>query len=133
MLLRQITSERLLATPVAMAFDARNSSLFNILCANYFLAIFYTDFFRPRGANSRILKDLEAESGLFLLQIGPPTTVQLPTAGNCGIRDRGENRAHPKNQISTPSSPSFPSPKQNYFKPKSTAQLCRGPSLRNIV
>src|SRR5882672_2852611 len=97
MLPRQITSsERLLATPVIRAFDARNSSFFNILCANYFLAIFYADFFRHRGDNSCILKDLEVESGLFFTP--DRSTKKRPTShhGKLGNPGPGKSSASEK-------------------------------------
>src|SRR5882762_3658886 len=66
MLLRQIISEKLLATPPGTAFGVSNAPFFNILCANRSPAIFCADFFRHCGANSSIVKDLEVQSGLFL-------------------------------------------------------------------
>jgi hypothetical protein len=65
MLLRQILLEKLLATPAGTKFDIRNTLFFNILCANPLLARFYADFFRRHGANSSIIKDLEARSANF--------------------------------------------------------------------
>ena len=65
MLLRQINSEKLLATPAGAEFDIRNTLFFNILRANPLLARFYADIFRRHGANPRIIKDLETRSGIF--------------------------------------------------------------------
>jgi hypothetical protein len=65
MLLREIISEKPLATPAGTEFDVRNTLFFNILCANPLLARFYADFFRRHGANSSIIKDLETRSANF--------------------------------------------------------------------
>ena len=92
MLLHQIISEKLLATPVGTAFGVSNTPFFNILCVNSSPAIFYADFFRHRGANSSIVKDLEVQSGLFFIQIDPPKTVQLPPSGNRGGQTRRKLR-----------------------------------------
>jgi hypothetical protein len=65
MLLRQIISEQLLATPAGTKFDVRNTLFFNILRANPLLARFYADLFRRHGANPSLIKDLETRSAIF--------------------------------------------------------------------
>jgi hypothetical protein len=65
MLLREIISEKLLATPAGTKFDVRNTLFFNILRANPLLARFYADFFRRHGANPSLIKDLETRSADF--------------------------------------------------------------------
>jgi hypothetical protein len=65
MLLRQIISEKLFATPVGTKFDIRNTLFFKILRANPLLARFYADLFRRHGANPSIIKDLETRSPNF--------------------------------------------------------------------
>ena len=65
MLLRQIISEQLLATPADTKFDVRNTLFFKILHANPLLARFYADLFRRHGANPSIIKDLETRSANF--------------------------------------------------------------------
>jgi hypothetical protein len=65
MLLRQIISEQLLATPAGTKFDVRNTLFFNILRANPLLARFYADLFRRHGANPSLIKDLETRSANF--------------------------------------------------------------------
>jgi hypothetical protein len=65
MLLREIISEQLFATPAGTEFDVRNTLFFNILCANPLLARFYADLFRRHGANPSIINDLETRSGTF--------------------------------------------------------------------
>src|SRR5229473_2227467 len=71
MLLRNQIFEQLLSTPPGTEFDIRNTPFFNILCANPSLAIFYADFFRLHGANSSLVKDLEAQSEYFSIRINP--------------------------------------------------------------
>jgi hypothetical protein len=65
MLLREIISEKLFATPAGTRFDIRNTLFFNILRANPLLARFYADFFRRHGANPSLIKDLETRSANF--------------------------------------------------------------------
>jgi hypothetical protein len=65
MLLRQIISEKLLATPAGAKFDVRNTLFFKILAANPLLARFYADLFRRHGANPSLIKDLETRSANF--------------------------------------------------------------------
>jgi hypothetical protein len=65
MLLRQIISDKLLATPAGTKFDIRNTLFFNILRANPLLARFYADLFRRHRANPSIIKDLEIRSPDF--------------------------------------------------------------------
>ena len=62
MLLREIISQKLFATPDRTKFDIRNTLFFNILCANPLLARFYADFFRRHGANPSLINDLETRS-----------------------------------------------------------------------
>jgi hypothetical protein len=75
MLLRQILSEKLPATPSSTNFDLRNSLFCNILRANPFLAIFYADFFGRYDANPSILKDLATPSKKNFIQIDPPKAI----------------------------------------------------------
>jgi len=65
MLLPQIISEKLLATPANTEFDIHNTLFFNILRANPLLARFYADLFRRHGANPSTIKDLETRSPIF--------------------------------------------------------------------
>ena len=65
MLLRQIISQKLFATPAGTKFDIRNTLFFKILCANPLLARFYADLFRRHGANPSLIKDLETRSPNF--------------------------------------------------------------------
>ncbi len=65
MLLRDIISQKLFATPTGTEFDVRNTLFFNILRANPLLARFYADLFRRHGANPSIIKDLETRSAKF--------------------------------------------------------------------
>jgi hypothetical protein len=62
MLLHQIISEKLVATPAYTEFDIRNTLFFKILRANPLLARFYTDLFRRHGANPSLIKELDASS-----------------------------------------------------------------------
>src|ERR1700693_4868099 len=62
MLLREIISQKLFATPAGTAFDIRNTLFFKILRANPLLARFYADLFRRHGANPSIISDLETRS-----------------------------------------------------------------------
>ena len=59
MLLPEIISEKLFATPAGTEFDIRNTLFFKILRANPLLAGFYADLFRRHGANPSLIKDLE--------------------------------------------------------------------------
>src|SRR5271167_859243 len=65
MLLSQIISQKLFATPAGTEFDIRNTLFFNILRANPLLARFYADLFRRHGANPSLIKDLETRSPNF--------------------------------------------------------------------
>jgi hypothetical protein len=65
MLLSQIISDKLLASPVGAKFNVRNTLFFKILRANPLLAGFYADLFRRHGANLSIIRDLETRSGNF--------------------------------------------------------------------
>src|SRR5271156_1757722 len=65
MLLREIISEKLFATPANTEFDIRNTLFFNILRANPLLARFYADLFRRHGANPSLIRDLETRSANF--------------------------------------------------------------------
>ena len=62
MLLRQIISQKLFATPANTEFDIRNTLFFKILRANPLLARFYADLFRRHGANPSLIRDLEINS-----------------------------------------------------------------------
>jgi hypothetical protein len=65
MLLPQIISQKLFATPAGTKFDIRNTLFFKILRANPLLARFYADLFRRHGANPSLIKDLETRSANF--------------------------------------------------------------------
>src|SRR3984893_707482 len=65
MLLREIISEKLFATPAGTIFDVRNTLFFNSLAANPLLARFYADLFRRHGANPSLIKDLQTRSANF--------------------------------------------------------------------
>src|ERR1700693_2563128 len=65
MLLREIISQKLFATPAGTEFDIRNTLFFKILRANPLLARFYADLFRRHGANPSLIKDLETRSANF--------------------------------------------------------------------
>jgi hypothetical protein len=65
MLLPEIISEKLFATPASQAFDVRNTLFFKILCANPLLARFYADLFRRHGANPSLINDLETRAEKF--------------------------------------------------------------------
>src|SRR5882724_3268529 len=76
MLLRQIISEKLFATPAGTQFDVRNTLFFNILAANPLLARFYADLFRRHGVNPSLIKDLETRSAKFF---SPDRSTRNPT------------------------------------------------------
>jgi hypothetical protein len=87
MLLRQIISEKLLATPAGAKFDVRNTLVFKILCANPLLARFYADLFRRHGANPSLIKDLETRSpNLFSPDQSTKTTKGSTMAVNPNTR-----------------------------------------------
>jgi hypothetical protein len=65
MLLREIISEKLFATPADTEFDVRNTLFFKILRANPLLARFYADLFRRHGANPSLIIDLQTKSANF--------------------------------------------------------------------
>ena len=65
MLLPEIISQKLFATPAGTEFEIRNTLFFKILRANPLLARFYADFFRRHGANPSIINDLETRSANF--------------------------------------------------------------------
>src|ERR1039458_4651924 len=65
MLLPEIISQKLFATPSGTEFDIRNTLFFKILRANPLLARFYADLFRRHGANPSIIRDLETRSPNF--------------------------------------------------------------------
>jgi hypothetical protein len=75
MVLRDIILEQLFSTPAGTEFDLRNTPFFNILRANPFLAIFYKDFLNSPTANSSILIDLQARSGIFFTPDQSPKTT----------------------------------------------------------
>jgi hypothetical protein len=62
---RALILEQLFSTPAGTDYDVRNTLFFNILCKNPSLAIICADFFRRRGANPILIKDLEVRSGIF--------------------------------------------------------------------
>src|ERR1022692_4034764 len=65
MFLRDIILEQLFSIPAGAEFDLRNTSFFNILCANPSLAIIYVDFCKRLDANPRLIKDLATKSAIF--------------------------------------------------------------------
>ncbi len=76
MLLREIISQKLFATPIGIEFDIRNTVFFNILRVNPLLARFYADFFRRHGANPSLINDLETRSANFF---SPDQSTRKPT------------------------------------------------------
>jgi len=82
MLLRQIISEQLLATPAGIEFDIRNTLFFKILRANPLLARFYADLFRRHGANPSLIKDLETRSGIFF---APDQSTKTTKGSNMAV------------------------------------------------
>ena len=85
MLLREIISEKLLATPAGTKFDVRNTLFFNILAANPLLARFYADFFRRHGANPTIIKDLETRSANFFAPDQSTKTLKQKKGSNMAV------------------------------------------------
>src|SRR5216683_1908851 len=85
MLLRQIISQKLFATPAGTKFDVRNTLFFNILAANPLLARFYADFFRRHGANPTIIKDLETRSANFFAPDQSTKTLKLKKGSNMAV------------------------------------------------
>lgn len=82
MLLRDIISQKLFATPAGTQFDLRNTLFFKILQANPLLSRFYADFFRRHGANPSIIKDLETRSPNFSSRDQTTTnSTSKPTKG----------------------------------------------------
>jgi len=77
MLLREIISQKLFATPDHTKFDVRNTLFFKILQANPLLARFYADLFRRHGANPSLIKDLETRSAKFF---APDQSTNNPTS-----------------------------------------------------
>ncbi len=88
MLLRQIISEKLFATPTETEFDIRNTLFFKILRANPLLAIFYADLFRRHGANPSIIIDLETRSPNFF---SPDQSTRNPTKPSKGSNNMAVN------------------------------------------
>ncbi len=85
MLLRQIISEKLFATPAGTEFDVRNTLFFNILAANPLLARFYADFFRRHGANPSLIKDLETRSANFFAPDQSTKTLKQKKGSNMAV------------------------------------------------
>jgi len=88
----QIISEKLATTPAGVEFDIRNTPFFNIFPGNPSIAIFCADFFRRRGANSSILKDLEVRSGLFFT---PRSIHRKPSGRGLGFLQLTYRVQHP--------------------------------------
>src|SRR5713101_10029877 len=82
MLLREIISQKLFATPAGTKFDIRNTLFFNILCANPLLARFYADLFRRHGANPSLIKDLETRSANFF---SPDQSTRTQKGSNMAV------------------------------------------------
>ena len=93
MLLRQIISEKLLATPAGTKFDVRNTLFFNILAANPLLARFYADFFRRHGANPSLIKDLETRSADFF---SPDQSTKATKGSNMAVNPNTRTCSHIK-------------------------------------
>ncbi len=85
MLLREIISQKLFATPAGTKFDIRNTLFFNILAANPLLARFYADLFRRHGANPSIIKDLETRSANFFAPDQSTKTLKLKKGSNMAV------------------------------------------------
>src|SRR6266851_4827108 len=85
MLLRQIISQKLFATPAGTEFDVRNTLFFNILAANPLLARFYADFFRRHGANPSLIKDLETRSANFFAPDQSTKTLKQKKGSNMAV------------------------------------------------
>jgi hypothetical protein len=86
MLLHEIISEQLLATPAGTQFDVRNTLFFKILRANPLLARFYADLFRRHGANPSLIKDLETRSPNFFVPDQSTKTKGSNMAANPNTR-----------------------------------------------
>ncbi len=82
MLLRQIISEKLFATPAGTQFDIRNTLFFKILQANPLLAGFYADLLRRHGANPSLIKDLETSSQKIFAQQSTNNPNHKPPKGS---------------------------------------------------
>jgi len=77
MFLRDIILEQLFSIPAGAEFDLRNTSFFNILCANPSLAIIYVDFCKRLDANPSLIKDLATKSAIFFNpDQSTPTTIE---------------------------------------------------------
>jgi len=85
MLLRQIISQKLFATPAGTKFDICNTLFFKILRANPLLARFYADFFRRHGANPTIIKDLETRSANFFAPDQSTKTLKQKKGSNMAV------------------------------------------------
>src|SRR5882762_2121494 len=98
MLLRQIISEKLFATPAGTEFDVRNTLFFNILRANPLLARFYADLFRRHGANPSLIKDLQTRSGNFFSphQSTNNSTSKLAKGSNMAVNPNTRVCSHIK-------------------------------------
>src|SRR5712691_7041333 len=88
MLLRQIISQKLFATPAGTKFDVRNTLFFNILAANPLLARFYADLFRRHGANPSLIKDLETRSANFFAPDQSTKTLKQKKGSNMNPNTR---------------------------------------------
>src|ERR1700693_6399409 len=85
MLLREIISQKLFATPAGTEFDIRNTLFFNILRANPLLARFYADLFRRHGANPSIIKDVETRSPNFFSPDQSTTKAKTKKGSNMAV------------------------------------------------
>jgi hypothetical protein len=97
MLLRQIISEKLFATPAGTKFDIRNTLFFKILRANPLLARFYADLFRRHGANPSIIKDLETRSAnLFAPDQSTKAKTETTKGSNMAVNPNARVCTHIK-------------------------------------
>src|SRR5260370_15222374 len=93
MLLRKITSQKLLAAPAGIQFDIRNTLFFKILRASPLLARFYADFFRRHGANPSLIKDLETRSPNFF---APDQSIKTKKGSNMAVNPNTRVCSHIK-------------------------------------
>jgi hypothetical protein len=93
MLIREIISQQLFATPAGTKFDVRNTLFFNILAANPLLARFYADLFRRHGANPSLIKDLETRSANFF---APDQSTKTTKGSNMAVNPNTRVCSHIK-------------------------------------
>src|ERR1039458_4878968 len=94
MLLPEIISQKLFATPSGTEFDIRNTLFFKILRANPLLARFYADLFRRHGANPSIIRDLETRSPNFFSP--DQSTTKASKGSNMAVNPNTRSCTHIK-------------------------------------